>query len=137
MTVTAELLKTPLHARHLEHRARMVPFGGWDMPVQYASLMLEHHAVREGVGVFDVSHMGEFRIAGPGALGFLQFVTTNDLSKLRVGRAQYNLLPNSSGGLADDIYLYRTGELEYLMVVNASNIAKDFAHLERDRKSVV
>ncbi len=130
MTVTAELLKTPLHARHLEHHARMVPFGGWDMPVQYASLRLEHYSVREGVGMFDVSHMGEFRIAGPGALEFLQFVTTNDLSKLKVGRAQYNLLPNSSGGLVDDIYVYRTGELEYLMVVNASNIAKDFEHLE-------
>jgi len=109
----------------------MVPFGGWDMPVQYANLMLEHHAVRENVGMFDVSHMGEFRIVGPGALEFLQFVTTNDLSKLQVGRAQYNLLPNAQGGLVDDIYLYRTGELEYLMVVNASNIAKDFAHLER------
>ena len=130
MTVTAELLKTPLHARHLEHHARMVPFGGWDMPVQYASLRLEHYSVRAGVGMFDVSHMGEFRIAGPGALEFLQFVTTNDLSKLKVGRAQYNLLPNSSGGLVDDIYVYRTGELEYLMVVNASNIAKDFEHLE-------
>ena len=131
MTVIAELLKTPLHARHLEHRARMVPFGGWDMPVQYANLMLEHHAVREGVGMFDVSHMGEFGIAGPGALEFLQYVTTNDLGKLKVGRAQYNLLPNSSGGLVDDIYVYRLSELEYLMVVNASNIAKDFAHLER------
>ena len=131
MTVTAELLKTPLHARHLEHRARMVPFGGWDMPMQYANLILEHHAVRENVGMFDVSHMGEFRVVGPGALEFLQYVTTNDLGKLKVGRAQYNLLPNAQGGLVDDIYIYRTGELEYLMVVNASNIAKDFAHLER------
>ncbi len=129
MTVTHNLLKTPLHARHLEHRARMVPFGGWDMPVQYANLMLEHAAVRENVGMFDVSHMGEFMISGLGALEFLQFVTTNDLGKLKIGRAQYNLLPNSSGGLVDDIYVYRTGELEYLMVVNASNIEKDFKHL--------
>jgi aminomethyltransferase len=123
------LKRTPLHAKHLESNARMVPFGGWDMPVQYAGVIAEHTAVREKAGMFDVSHMGEFRISGEDALGFLQYATVNDVSKLKVGRAQYNMLANSSGGLVDDIYVYRTGEFEFLMVVNASNIDKDFAHL--------
>lgn len=109
----------------------MVPFGGWDMPVQYAGVMSEHQAVRESAGVFDVSHMGEFRVSGPGALDFLQYATTNDVSKLKVGRAQYNLLPNERGGLVDDIYIYRLDEEEYLIVVNASNVDKDFAHLQQ------
>ena len=107
----------------------MVPFGGWDMPVQYAGVKAEHEAVRERAGVFDVSHMGEFRITGPDALKFLQHVTPNDVSKLRPGRAQYNWLPNDRGGLVDDIYIYMAAEGEYLMVVNAGNIAKDWAHL--------
>ncbi|MFC4638616.1 glycine cleavage system aminomethyltransferase GcvT [Deinococcus hohokamensis] len=132
MTPTSELplKRTPLHAAHLRAGARMVPFGGWDMPVQYAGLKAEHQAVREAAGVFDVSHMGEFRIQGAGALAFLQHVTPNDVSKLRPGRAQYNWLPNDAGGLVDDIYIYMVGENEYLMVVNASNIDKDWAHLQ-------
>ncbi len=124
-----DLKKTPLHAAHLRAGARMVPFGGWEMPVQYAGVMGEHAAVREGAGVFDVSHMGEFRVTGAQALDFLQFATTNDLSKLKVGRAQYNLLPNAQGGLVDDVYVYHVREGEYLMVVNAGNVDKDFAHL--------
>jgi aminomethyltransferase len=128
--MTEPLKRTPLHAKHLESNARMVPFGGWDMPVQYTGVIAEHTAVRERAGMFDVSHMGEFRLRGPGALEFLQFTTVNDVSKLKVGRAQYNMLPNAQGGLVDDIYVYRLGELEFLMVVNASNIDKDFAHLE-------
>jgi aminomethyltransferase len=126
---TEPLKRTPLHAKHLESNARMVPFGGWDMPVQYAGVIAEHTAVRERAGMFDVSHMGEFRISGEDALEFLQHATVNDVSKLKVGRAQYNMLANPSGGLVDDIYVYRTGEFEFLMVVNASNIDKDFAHL--------
>lgn len=125
------LKKTPLHEAHARAGARMVPFGGWDMPVSYAGVMAEHDAVRRGAGVFDVSHMGEFRVTGPDALDFLQFATTNDLGKLKVGRAQYNLLPNDRGGLVDDIYIYKLGEQEYLIVVNASNVEKDFAHLQR------
>ncbi|WP_027481828.1 glycine cleavage system aminomethyltransferase GcvT [Deinococcus pimensis] len=124
-----DLKKTPLHAAHLRAGARMVPFGGWDMPVQYSGVMTEHGSVREHAAVFDVSHMGEFRVTGPQALDFLQYATTNDVSKVRVGRAQYNLLPNERGGLVDDIYVYRLGETEYLVVVNASNIDKDLAHL--------
>ncbi|WP_189007790.1 glycine cleavage system aminomethyltransferase GcvT [Deinococcus malanensis] len=132
MTQTPEtaLKRTPLHAAHLRAGARMVPFGGWDMPVQYSGLKAEHQAVRGAAGVFDVSHMGEFRIQGEGALAFLQHVTPNDVSKLRPGRAQYNWLPNDRGGLVDDIYIYMARENEYLMVVNASNIDKDWAHLQ-------
>ncbi|GMA17205.1 hypothetical protein GCM10025871_35360 [Deinococcus metallilatus] len=109
----------------------MVPFGGWDMPVQYAGVKAEHDAVRTRAGVFDVSHMGEFRVQGPDAGAFLQRVTTNDVMKLKPGRAQYNWLPNEAGGLVDDIYVYRVGEQEFLLVVNASNIGKDWAHLQQ------
>lgn len=107
----------------------MVPFAGYEMPIQYTSITSEHLAVRGLAGMFDVSHMGEFWIRGPGALAFLQFATLNDASKLKVGRAQYSMLPNGHGGLVDDIYIYRTGDSEYLMVVNAANIDKDWAHL--------
>ncbi|WP_216321515.1 glycine cleavage system aminomethyltransferase GcvT [Deinococcus aestuarii] len=124
------LKRTPLHAAHLRAGARMVPFGGWEMPVQYAGVKAEHDAVRSRAGVFDVSHMGEFRVSGPDAERFLQHVTTNDVMKLKPGRAQYNWLPNETGGLVDDIYIYRVGEQEFLLVVNASNIGKDWAHLQ-------
>nr|WP_243398190.1 glycine cleavage system aminomethyltransferase GcvT [Deinococcus koreensis] len=124
------LKRTPLHGAHLRAGARMVPFGGWDMPVQYAGVKAEHDAVRSRAGVFDVSHMGEFRVTGEGALAFLQSVTTNDVSKLRPGRAHYNWLPGVAGGLVDDIYVYMVREGEYLLVVNASNVAKDWAHLQ-------
>ncbi|MGM9320989.1 glycine cleavage system aminomethyltransferase GcvT [Deinococcus aquaticus] len=126
---TEPLKRTPLHAAHLRAGARMVPFGGWDMPVQYAGVKAEHDAVRTKAGVFDVSHMGEFRVQGAGALAFLQNVTTNDVSKLKPGRAQYNWLPGVAGGLVDDIYIYMVADGEYLTVVNASNIAKDWTHL--------
>lgn len=107
----------------------MVPFAGYEMPIQYTSITSEHLAVRGLAGMFDVSHMGEFWIRGPDALDFLQYATLNDVSKLKVGRAQYSMLPNDQGGLVDDIYVYRTSESEYLMVVNAANIEKDWAHL--------
>lgn len=107
----------------------MAPFAGYQMPIQYTSITSEHLAVRGLAGMFDVSHMGEFWIRGPEALNFLQFATLNDTSKLKVGRAQYSMLPNEQGGLVDDIYIYRTAENEYLMVVNAASIEKDWAHL--------
>ncbi len=129
MNEHSQLLRTPLYHKHLELKARMVPFGGWEMPVQYAGVIQEHLAVRERAGMFDVSHMGEFIITGAQALEFLQYVTVNDVSKLKPGRAQYNMLPNKNGGLVDDIYVYRLSESRYLMVVNASNIEKDFNHL--------
>ena len=123
------LKRTPLHAKHLEAHARMVPFGGWDMPVQYTGVIEEHIAVRERCGIFDVSHMGEFIVSGADALEFLQAVTVNDVSKLKPGRAQYSMLPNASGGLVDDIYVYRLSEDRFLVVVNAANIEKDWRHL--------
>lgn len=130
-TPETPLKRTPLHAAHLRAGARMVPFGGWEMPVQYTGVKAEHDAVRTRAGVFDVSHMGEFRVTGPDAEAFLQRVTTNDVTKLKPGRAQYNWLPNESGGLVDDLYIYRGGPEEFLLVVNAANIEKDWAHLQR------
>lgn len=104
----------------------MVPFAGYSMPVQYKGLIDEHHAVRNNVGVFDVSHMGEFRIRGARALDLLQKVTSNDVSKLFNGKVQYSCLPNETGGIVDDLLVYRISETEYYLVVNASNIDKDW-----------
>lgn len=122
---------TPLYQAHLALGARMGPFAGYQMPIQYTSITCEHLAVRGLLGMFDVSHMGEFWIRGQGAQDFLQYVTLNDVSKLKEGRAQYSMLPNAQGGVVDDIYIYRTGQEEYLMVVNAANIEKDWEHLQR------
>ena len=107
----------------------MVPFGGWDMPVEYSGLIAEHMAVRKAAGLFDVSHMGEFEINGPGALAFLQRVTSNNAAKLRDGQAQYSALPMPSGAPVDDVILYRYSADRYLMVVNAANLAKDWQWL--------
>jgi aminomethyltransferase len=125
----SELRKTPLHEVHLESGAKMVPFGGWDMPVEYSGLIAEHQAVRSAAGLFDVSHMGEFEVAGPGALAFLQRVTANNVARLVVGQAQYSALPMASGCPVDDIIVYRRGDERYLVVVNAANIAKDWEWL--------
>jgi len=122
--------KTPLYQAHLRHGGRMVAFADYVLPLQYTSIVEEHLAVRREAGLFDVSHMGEFLIRGEEALPFLQWATVNDVGRLKVGRAQYSMLPHERGGVVDDIYLYRLGEAAYLMVVNAANIAKDFAHLK-------
>lgn len=106
--------------------AKMVPFAGYNMPVQYEGVTIEHETVRNGVGVFDVSHMGEFLISGPNALALIQKVTTNDASTLTVGKAQYSCLPNENGGIVDDLIVYKMKEDQYLLVVNASNIVKDW-----------
>lgn len=106
--------------------AKMVPFAGYNMPVQYEGVNAEHETVREGVGVFDVSHMGEFLLSGPDALDLIQRVTTNDASTLTIGRAQYSCLPNGKGGIVDDLIIYKIKDEEYLLVVNASNIDKDW-----------
>lgn len=106
--------------------AKMVPFAGYNMPVQYEGVNAEHETVRNGVGVFDVSHMGEFFITGPKALDLIQKVTTNDAATLTVGRAQYSCLPNDNGGIVDDLIVYKMDEEKYLLVVNASNIDKDW-----------
>ena len=126
---TTTLRKTPLHAVHREMGAKMVPFGGWEMPEEYAGLISEHMAVRQAAGLFDVSHMGELEVAGPGALAFLQRVTSNDVAKLADGQAQYSALPNESGAPKDDVIVYRRGADRYMLVVNASNIEKDFGWL--------
>ncbi|MCW4469907.1 glycine cleavage system aminomethyltransferase GcvT [Flavobacterium sp. MFBS3-15] len=107
--------------------AKMVPFAGYNMPVQYEGVNIEHETVRNGVGVFDVSHMGEFLLSGPKALDLIQKVTSNDASTLTVGRAQYSCLPNDEGGIVDDLIVYKIKEEQYLLVVNASNIEKDWA----------
>lgn len=117
---------TALTATHEALGAKMVPFAGYNMPVQYEGVTIEHQTVRDGVGVFDVSHMGEFLIEGPHALELVQKVTSNDASKLTVGKAQYSCMPNEDGGIVDDLIVYRVKDNTYLLVVNASNIEKDW-----------
>lgn len=117
---------TALTHKHIELGAKMVPFAGYSMPVQYEGVTLEHETVRNGVGVFDVSHMGEFILRGPNALEFLQKFSSNDASKLFDGKAQYSCMPNGKGGIVDDLIIYRISENEYFLVVNASNIEKDW-----------
>jgi glycine cleavage system T protein (aminomethyltransferase) len=119
--MSATLLHTPLHDRHVELGARMVPFAGWEMPVQYEGVISEHRAVRTDAGVFDVSHMGELEVEGPRARDLLQGALSNDLDKLEPGQAQYTLLTNEDGGIIDDLIVYRVGDCSYLLVVNASN----------------
>ncbi|MEO9954721.1 glycine cleavage system aminomethyltransferase GcvT [Nonlabens sp.] len=120
---------TALTAIHESLGAKMVPFAGYNMPVQYEGVNIEHQTVRDNVGVFDVSHMGEFLISGPEALNLVQKVSSNDASKLTVGRAQYSYLPNATGGIVDDMIVYKIKEEQYLLVVNASNIDKDWDHI--------
>lgn len=122
---------TALTKTHEALGAKMVPFAGYNMPVSYEGVNIEHETVRKGVGVFDVSHMGEFLISGPRALDLIQKVTSNDASKLTLGRAQYSCLPNETGGIVDDLIVYRIKEAQYLLVVNASNIEKDWAHISK------
>jgi aminomethyltransferase len=120
------LLQTPLHDRHVALGARMVPFAGYEMPVQYVGVIQEHRAVRTDAGVFDVSHMGELEIEGPRAHEFLQSLLSNDLDKLEPGQAQYTLLTNEGGGIIDDLIAYRLEQCRYLLVVNASNRDADY-----------
>lgn len=121
-----ELKIVPLNHVHEKLGAKMVPFAGYNMPVRYSSDIEEHMTVRNGVGVFDVSHMGEFTIKGPQALDLIQRVTSNDASKLTDGQAQYSCLPNDKGGIVDDLLVYKIKDNDYLLVVNASNIEKDW-----------
>ncbi|HZI23499.1 MAG TPA: glycine cleavage system aminomethyltransferase GcvT, partial [Chryseolinea sp.] len=121
-----ELKLVPLNDLHVKLGAKMVPFAGYNMPVRYSSDIDEHLTVRNGVGVFDVSHMGEFLLQGPNALDLIQRVTTNDASKLIDGQAQYSCLPNETGGIVDDLIVYKIKDNDYMVVVNASNIEKDW-----------
>jgi aminomethyltransferase len=125
-TVEENLKRTPLYEMHLKHGARMVPFGGWEMPVQYTGVIEEHKAVREQAGLFDVSHMGEFEVKGPQALDLIQLVSVNNAAKLAVGQIQYSLMCYENGTVVDDILVYRLGENHYWLVVNAGNIDKDW-----------
>lgn len=125
---------TALTSVHIELGAKMVPFAGFNMPVQYEGVTAEHENVRNHVGVFDVSHMGEFLVSGPNALDLLQKVCSNDVSKLEVGKAQYSYLPNEQGGIVDDLIIYQIKEEQYLLVVNASNIEKDWQWISKYNK---
>jgi aminomethyltransferase len=118
--------KTALTSTHIDLGAKMVEFAGYYMPLQYEGLGIEHETVRNDVGVFDVSHMGEFLISGPNALDLIQKVSSNDATKLIVGKAQYSCLPNDQGGIVDDLIIYKIKEEQYLLVVNASNMQKDW-----------
>ncbi len=117
---------TPLHEKHVALGARMMAFAGFDMPIQYSGIIEEHMSVRQSVGMFDVSHMGEFRVSGPNASAFLQRLVTNDVSKMYDGRAMYTVMCKPDGGIVDDLIVYRLAEDDYMMVVNAANIEKDF-----------
>jgi aminomethyltransferase len=127
---TTELRRTPLYDRHAAAGAKLVPFAGWEMPVQYAGIREEHIAVRTGVGVFDVSHMGQVETTGPQALAFLQHVLSNDLRRIPEGGAQYSVMCREDGGVLDDLFSYRLAECTYLTVTNAANHEKDFAWLQ-------
>jgi len=122
---------TPLNQVHRELGARMVDFGGWDMPVQYSGVIEEHVAVRQAAGLFDVSHMGEVEVTGPNALAFIQHLTINDAAKLVDGQVQYSAMCYPEGGVVDDVTLYRFNASRYLFCVNASNVDKDFAWMEK------
>ena len=123
--------KTSLFEKHIELNAKMVDFGGFNMPIQYSGISDEHINVRNNVGIFDVSHMGEFFVSGKEALQFLNHICSNNIEKIEINKAQYNCFTNENGGIIDDLIVYRCDENEYMLVVNASNIDKDWNWLNR------
>lgn len=125
-----ELLRTPLADLHVRLGAKMIPFAGFEMPIQYSSMTAEHRAVRENAGLFDVSHMGEFVLTGPAAGAALQGVTVNDVAALAVDQAQYSAMVNEDGGILDDCVVYRLAEERFMVVVNAANVEKDWSHIQ-------
>lgn len=134
-TAAAPLKRTPLYDEHRALDARLVEFSGWEMPVQYSGILEEHRAVRTRAGLFDVSHMGEFRVEGPDALAYLQYLVPNDVSKLAIHQALYTQLCLPDAGTIDDLLIYRLSENQYMMVVNAGNIDKDFAWAEKQSRN--
>jgi aminomethyltransferase len=130
-TTAATLKTTAFHPRHRHHKAKMVDFGGWDMPVEYSGLIAEHMAVRTGVGLFDVSHMGEIQFRGPGSLDAVQHISMNDASKLAIGQAHYSALLTPAGTFVDDILVHKLSDNDYLLVVNAGTTDKDFAWIHK------
>jgi aminomethyltransferase len=134
MAAASALRATPLNAVHRALRAKLVDFGGWEMPIQYSGIIEEHHAVRTSVGLFDVSHMGEIEIHGPDAGALTDFVTTNHARKLKMGQAQYSALLYTHGGIVDDILVHKVAENHYFLCVNAANQEKDFAHIRTSNR---
>jgi aminomethyltransferase len=134
-TAATSLKRTPLYEQHLALGARLVEFGGWEMPVQYSSILEEHRAVRTRAGLFDVSHMGEFKVEGKDALAFLQYLVPNDVGRLAIHQALYSQLCLPDGGTIDDLIIYYLAENHYMMVVNAANIDKDFAWVEKQARN--
>ena len=135
-TAAAALRKTPLHARHLASKARMVPYAGWEMPVEYSGISNEHLAVRTRAGIFDVSHMGEIEIAGKNALAAVQQISSNDASRLAVGQAHYAGLLTPRGTFVDDMLVYRMAPSHFMLVVNAANTSNDYAWISEQIKAV-
>src|ERR1700682_155948 len=136
MTEPVAVLKTtPLHSAHRRLGGKMIDFGGWDSPVQYSGILEEHHAVRNAVGMFDVSHMGEIEVRGPEALTLVESVTTNAASKLATGQAQYSGLLYEHGGFVDDILVHKVDDDQYFLCVNASNQDKDYEHIDAHNRS--
>ncbi|HEY3938297.1 MAG TPA: glycine cleavage system aminomethyltransferase GcvT [Bryobacteraceae bacterium] len=129
MTPVAELKRTPLFDVHVASRAKMVDFGGWNMPVQYSGILEEHNAVRKAVGIFDVSHMGEIEVCGPQAAELVDYVSTNYAAKLKIGQAHYSALLYEHGGFVDDILVHKVADDHFFLCVNASNQEKDFEHI--------
>lgn len=123
---------TPFHKHHIAAGAKMAPFAGYDMPIEFTGINDEHLTVRQGAGVFDVSHMGEIWVKGPRALDLLQRITTNDAARLFPGKVQYSCMPNGQGGIVDDILVYKFSDEKYMLCVNAANIDKDWAHILRE-----
>lgn len=134
----SSLKKTPLHPVYEKYGAKTIDFGGWDLPVQFSGIQQEHHSVRNAAGLFDVSHMGEFKVTGTGAVNFLQYVTTNDITKLEENQAQYTLMCYPNGGVVDDLLVYKLSNEDFMLVVNAANRLKDYEwlqqHIEGDVK---
>ena len=131
VSAATALKKTPLYDEHVRLGAKMVDFGGWSMPVQYTGIIEEHHAVRANLGVFDISHMGQFLAEGPATAAWLNHLLTNNVERLAVGECQYTLLLNEAGGVIDDLIVYRIGDVRYLLVVNAGKIQEDFAWMQK------
>jgi aminomethyltransferase len=127
--------RTPLYDSHVTHGAKVIDFHGWEMPVQYQGIVREHNAVRNDVGVFDVSHMGEFLVEGPESEKLVQYLVTNDITRLVAGKALYTLMVNEEGGTIDDLLVYKLGEQRFLLVVNAGNIERDFEWVQEHAKS--
>lgn len=134
MSTETIVKRTPFYQKHIDLGARMLPFAGYDMPITYAGVIAEHEGVRNAAGLFDVSHMGEFILRGPNAIDLIQLTTSNDASKLVDGKVQYSCFPNEEGGIVDDLLVYRIKEDQYMLVVNASNIEKDWNWLKKHNK---